>query len=142
MEHNARNILGGMLEPCCCSVSESETGDVTGPVTGFFRDGYCHTNELDHGSHTVCAIMSNEFLEFTRKRGNDLSTPRPEHQFPGLKAGDYWCLCALRWKEACEAGVAPLIKPEATHERALDSIAKSTLEKHYEGHYESGDLNN
>ena len=143
MEHNARNILGGRLEPCegcepyCCGASETGavTGDVPGPVTatvtGFFRDGYCHTDELDQGSHTVCAVMSEEFLEFTRTRGNDLSTPRPEYQFPGLKAGDYWCLCALRWKEAYEAGVAPPIKPEATHERALDYIEKSALEKYY-----------
>ena len=79
----------------------------------------------------VCALVTDEFLDFTRSRGNDLSTPRPEFQFPGLKSGDGWCLCALRWKEAYEAGVAPRLKPEATHEKALDFIPKEALEKYY-----------
>ena len=86
---------------------------------------------MDQGTHVVCAIMTDKFLEFTRSRGNNLSTPRPEFQFPGLKAGDGWCLCALRWKEAYEAGVAPPLKPESTHEKVLDFIPIEALEKHY-----------
>ena len=116
----AKNILGTELQSCC-----------TKPMTGFFRDGYCRTNQMDQGTHVVCAIMTDKFLEFTRSRGNNLSTPRPEFQFPGLKAGDGWCLCALRWKEAYEAGVAPPLKPESTHEKVLDFIPKEALEKHY-----------
>lgn len=115
-----KNILGTELQSCC-----------TDPMTGFYRDGYCNTGPMDQGSHTVCAVMTDEFLEFTKLHGNDLGTPRPEYQFPGLKNGDCWCLCALRWKEAHEAGFAPLIKPEATHEKALESIDKSVLEKYY-----------
>ena len=116
----AKNILGTELQSCC-----------TEPMTGFFRDGYCNTNQMDQGTHVVCAIVTDEFLEFTKSRGNDLSTPRPEFQFPGLKAGDGWCLCALRWKEAYEAGVAPPLKPEATHAKALEFVQKEELEKHY-----------
>ena len=101
------------------------------PMTGFFRDGYCHTNNMDQGTHVVCAVMTDEFLEFTKSCGNDLSTPRPEYQFPGLKAGDHWCLCVLRWKEAHEEGVAPPIKPEATHEKTLEFIDGIVLEKYY-----------
>jgi len=86
---------------------------------------------MDQGTHVVCAIVTDEFLEFTKSRGNDLSTPRPEFQFPGLKAEDGWCLCALRWKEAYEAGVAPPLKPEATHAKALEFVQKEELEKHY-----------
>ena len=107
-----RNILGTELQSCC-----------TEPMTGFFRDGYCNTNQMDQGTHVVCAIMTDEFLEFTKSRGNDLSTPRPEFQFPGLKAGDGWCLCAMRWKEAYEAGVAPT--PE-TGSHARKSLRIST----------------
>ena len=92
----AKNILGTELQSCC-----------TDPITGFFRDGYCNTNQMDKGMHVVCAIVTDAFLDFTKSRGNDLSTPRPEFQFPGLKSGDRWCLCALRWKEAYEEGVAP-----------------------------------
>ena len=114
------NVLGGELEPCSAK-----------PLTGFFRDGHCNTCAQDEGSHTVCAIMTEEFLSFTRSRGNDLSTPRPEYQFPGLQAGDGWCLCALRWKEAYDAGVAPPIKPESTHEKALELIDKQALQQHY-----------
>jgi uncharacterized protein len=120
IKERAKNILGTELQSCC-----------TEPMTGFFRDGYCNTNQMDQGTHVVCAIVTDEFLDFTRSRGNDLSTPRPEFQFPGLKSGDGWCLCALRWKEAYEAGVAPPLKPEATHEKALDFIPKEALEKHY-----------
>ena len=120
MKDRAKNILTTELQSCC-----------TEPMTGFFRDGYCNTNQIDQGTHVVCAIMTDEFLEFTRSCGNDLSTPRPEFQFPGLKSGDGWCLCALRWKEAYEAGVAPPLKPQATHEKVLDFISKEVLEKHY-----------
>ena len=120
VEKKAKNILGGDLQSCC-----------TDPMTGFFRDGYCNTNQMDQGSHVVCAILTDEFLEFTKSLGNDLSTPRPEYEFPGLKAGDRWCLCALRWKEAYDAGVAPPVKPEATHEKALEFIDKEALEQHY-----------
>lgn len=119
-EKQATNLLGSPLQSCC-----------TDPMTGFFRDGYCHTNQMDHGTHVVCAIVTEEFLAFTRARGNDLSTPRPEFNFPGLKPGDGWCLCALRWKEAHEAGVAPPIKPEATHEKALELIDAQALASHY-----------
>ena len=119
-KEKAKNILGTELQSCC-----------TDPMTGFFRDGYCHTNRMDHGTHVVCAVVTDEFLEFSRARGNDLITPRPEYQFPGLQAGDSWCLCALRWKEACDAGVAPPLKPAATHEKALELIDKTALEAHY-----------
>lgn len=116
----AKNILGTDLQSCCMD-----------PMTGFFRDGFCNTNHTDHGTHVVCAIITDDFLEFTKQQGNDLSTPRPEYQFPGLKAGDAWCLCALRWKEAHENGVAPLIKPQSTHEKTLKIIDKDILEKYY-----------
>lgn len=116
-DKRAKNILGEPLQPCCAD-----------PMTGFFRDGFCRTHQKDHGSHVVCAVMTEAFLAFTLKRGNDLSTPRLAYQFPGLKPGDRWCLCALRWREAYEAGVAPPIMPGATHEKALDYIPKSVLE--------------
>ncbi|MBC6414283.1 MAG: DUF2237 domain-containing protein [Chromatiales bacterium] len=119
-EQKARNILGTDLQSCC-----------TEPMTGFLRDGYCKTSNIDRGTHVVCAVMTDEFLEFTKSRGNDLSTPRPQYEFPGLKAGDRWCLCALRWKEAYDAGVAPPLKPEATHEKALELIAKQALKEYY-----------
>ena len=119
-QEKAKNILGSDLQACC-----------TDPMTGFFRDGYCNTSQKDHGTHVVCAIVTKEFLAFTKSLGNDLSTPRPEYQFPGLKPGDGWCLCAMRWKEAHAAGVAPPIKPEATHEKALELIDKEALEQHY-----------
>lgn len=106
-----RNVLGGALISCC-----------TEPMTGFYRDGHCRTGPGDSGSHVVCAIMTAEFLEFTRSRGNDLSTPMPYFQFPGLKPGDRWCLCALRWKEAFEAGFAPPVILEATHKKVLEFI--------------------
>lgn len=119
-EDKAKNILGGELESCC-----------TDPMTGFLRDGYCNTNQMDQGTHVVCAIITDEFLAFTKSRGNDLITPRPEYQFPGLKAGDGWCLCALRWKEAFAAGVAPPIKPASTHEKVLEFVNRKDLEKYY-----------
>ena len=105
----ARNILGGDLEPCCYE-----------PVTGFFRDGYCHTGPGDSGVHTVCAVMTKEFLKYSFEQGNDLSTPRPDMQFPGLKPGDRWCLCASRWTEAFDAGMAPKIRLESTHASTLE----------------------
>ncbi len=114
-----RNVLGGPLEICG-----------TAPLTGFFRTGSCQTGVQDFGSHTVCARVSAEFLAFTRAKGNDLATPRPELGFPGLKPGDHWCLCAARWKEALAAGVAPPVRLNATHERALDVIALEDLVRH------------
>lgn len=111
-----KNILGTELT-CCC----------TNPMTGFYRDGFCRTDEHDEGRHVICALMTDAFLEFTRSRGNDLSTPRPEYRFPGLKAGDKWCLCALRWREAYEAGVAPTVLPACTHERALQYVSLDAL---------------
>lgn len=104
----AKNVFGEELIPCCYN-----------PVTGYFRDGFCRTDESDRGSHVVCAIITNEFLEFSKQAGNDLSTPRPVFSFPGLKAGDQWCLCALRWKEAYENGKAPMVILEASAEEAL-----------------------
>jgi len=106
-----RNVLKGALASCCSN-----------PMTGFYRDGYCCTGPSDAGSHVVCAIMTAEFLDFTRSRGNDLSTPMPYFNFPGLKPGDRWCLCALRWKEAYEEGFAPPVILEATHEKVLEFI--------------------
>lgn len=115
-----KNILGTKLELCCSS-----------PTTGYFRDGFCHTNLQDEGAHVVCAVMTAEFLAFSQSRGNDLSTPRPEFSFPGLKPGDRWCLCALRWREAYEAGCAPQLNPRATHERALDFMTLEELETYF-----------
>lgn len=116
---SARNVLGGPLE-CCC----------TEPRTGFYRDGYCHTGPQDAGSHTVCAVMTAEFLAFSRAHGNDLSTPRPEYQFPGLSAGDRWCLCVSRWKQAFDAGVAPRVLLTACHEKALEVVTLAQLQSH------------
>ena len=115
----ANNVLGGQLEGCC-----------TNPMTGYYRDGFCRTGGQDFGLHVVCAEMTAEFLEFTKSRGNDLSTPHPEFQFPGLKAGDRWCLCASRWKEAFDAGVAPPVILSATHPRALEVVSLNELKKH------------
>lgn len=96
-------------------------------MTGYFRDGFCHTIDEDRGSHTVCAIMTDEFLAFSKAQGNDLSTPRPEYAFPGLKAGDKWCVCVSRWEEAFVVGKAPKVVLEATHERALDVVSLDEL---------------
>jgi uncharacterized protein len=104
----SRNVLGGTLESCS-----------TKPLTGFFRNGCCDTSPQDLGSHTVCAVLTAEFLAFSKSSGNDLSTPRPEFGFPGLNPGDRWCLCAPRWQEALEAGQAPHVAVRATHEAAL-----------------------
>jgi uncharacterized protein (DUF2237 family) len=116
---SARNVLGGPLAPCC-----------EDPVTGFFRDGYCHTGPQDIGSHTVCARMTDEFLAFSVRSGNDLVTPWPEFGFPGLRAGDRWCLCVARWREALEAGVAPPVVLAATHEKALEVVTLEQLTRH------------
>lgn len=111
-----KNVLGTELQFCCKD-----------PLTGFYRDGFCQTGPDDLGSHVVCAIMTTEFLEFTRSRGNDLSSPNPFYQFPGLKANDRWCLCALRWREAFEVGLAPPVILEACHEKALEFVSISDL---------------
>lgn len=116
---NAKNVHGGPLEPCSLD-----------PLTGFFRDGCCNTAPEDFGQHTVCAIMTEPFLSFSVLKGNDLVTPRPEFRFPGLKAGDRWCVCAARWREAAEAGVAPPVVLAATHQRALAVVALADLEYH------------
>ena len=105
------NIFGGQLESCS-----------TMPITGFFRNGVCDTCREDHGSHTVCAIMTNEFLAYSKYLGNDLSTPKPEFNFPGLKNGDNWCLCASRFLQAHHEGVAPKIRTKATHKKALEIV--------------------
>ena len=115
----ARNVLGDALQIC------SRT-----PLTGFLRDGMCHTGPHDLGSHTVCAVMTDAFLAYSRAQGNDLTTPAPEVDFPGLKAGDRWCVCAARWLEAAEAGVAPPVVLEATHERALRRVSLGDLSYH------------
>ena len=112
----ATNVLGGPLQ-CCC----------TDPMTGFYRDGLCRTGAGDMGAHVVCAEMTADFLEFTKARGNDLSTPVPMYQFPGLKPGDRWCLCASRWKEAMDAGMAPNVALESTHASALEYVSLSDL---------------
>jgi uncharacterized protein (DUF2237 family) len=114
----ARNVLGTPLMPCG-----------TEPMTGFFRDGCCNTSDDDHGVHTVCAEVTEEFLQFSKDAGNDLSTPRPEFAFPGLQPGDRWCLCAARWAEAAEAGKAPRVVLEATHARTLDLVPLAQLQQ-------------
>jgi uncharacterized protein (DUF2237 family) len=115
----ARNVLGGPLESCSDD-----------PVTGWFRDGCCRADELDFGRHVVCAVMTEEFLAFTRSQGNDLSRPAPESGFPGLDPGDRWCLCADRWREALIAGIAPPVVLTATHSAALDLVSLDDLEAH------------
>lgn len=115
----ATNVLGTELSLCS-----------TDPMTGFYRDGCCNTGTEDLGLHLVCAVMTAEFLEFSRSRGNDLSTPRPEFGFPGLRPGDRWCLCAGRWQEALEAGVAPPVVLEATHLWALEHVSLKDLQAH------------
>ncbi len=116
---NAKNVLGTPLVPCSYD-----------PLTGFYRDGCCKTDAHDIGSHVICARVTQAFLDFSLSRGNDLITPRPEYRFAGLKAGDRWCLCALRWKEALEAGVAPPVVLECTHLRALDYVTLDQLRRH------------
>ena len=115
----ARNVLGEPLHQCC-----------TSPLTGFERDGFCHTGPHDRGVHVVCAQMTEDFLAYTRAQGNDLSTPIPAYGFPGLKPGDRWCLCAARWAQAERAGVAPLIDLDATQEKALEFVSLELLQKY------------
>lgn len=115
----AKNVLGGDLVVCS-----------TDPITGWFRDGCCNTDAADTGVHTVCAVMTEEFLEFSATVGNDLATPQPEHGFAGLRPGDHWCLCASRWAEAHEAGCAPPVVLAATHARTLEWADLSDLRAH------------
>ncbi|HAZ42738.1 MAG TPA: DUF2237 domain-containing protein [Methylococcaceae bacterium] len=113
----AKNVLGTELVPCSMD-----------PLTGYFRDGCCRTNEDDEGRHVICARVTEAFLEYSLTRGNDLISPRPEFDFPGLMPGDKWCLCAQRWKEAFLAGCAPRVVLEGTHEKALDIVALEDLQ--------------
>ncbi len=113
------NVFGEPLDTCSDS-----------PLTGFFRDGCCNTSDQDRGSHTVCVEASQEFLEFSRQRGNDLSTPRPEFSFPGVKPGDRWCLCAARWLEAHQRGMAPRVYLTRTHQRALEIVPLELLREY------------
>ncbi|WP_425439294.1 DUF2237 family protein [Roseovarius azorensis] len=113
------NVMGNPLKPCS-----------NDPLTGFFRDAHCNTCAEDHGSHTVCALMTAEFLAYSKYVGNDLSTPRPEFGFAGLKPGDQWCLCAARFLQAHDEGCAPQVRLEATHERALEIVPLEILKQH------------
>ena len=117
-EQPQKNVFGETLAVCS-----------NNPLTGFFRDGCCNTGPQDYGSHTVCVVMTEEFLAFSKAAGNDLSTPVPEYAFPGLKAGDRWCLCAARWRQAFESGRAPRVVLAATHERALEIVALKDLKR-------------
>jgi hypothetical protein len=112
------NIFDEPLDECCAN-----------PITGFYRDGFCHTDDLDRGIHVVCAEMSEEFLNFSKSRGNDLSTPRAEYNFPGLKSGDHWCICAERWKEAYDCGKAPKLFLKKSNKKALTIIKIEILKK-------------
>jgi len=117
--NDEKNVLGGPLAPCS-----------TAPRTGFYRDGCCNTGPEDFGLHVVCAQMTESFLAFSKETGNDLSTPVPEHGFPGLKAGDRWCICVARWREAFEAGAAPQVVLSSTHEEALAVVSLTALKRH------------
>jgi uncharacterized protein (DUF2237 family) len=117
--HEDKNVLGGRLLPCSVS-----------PRTGFYRDGCCNTGPEDVGMHVVCVQMTELFLEYSREHGNDLSTPVPEHDFPGLAPGDRWCVCVARWREAFDAGVAPPVVLTATHEETLAVVALDALKRH------------
>ena len=114
-----KNVLGTELKPCC-----------TSPMTGFYRDGYCRTGQSDYGLHIVCVEVTQPFLDFTVSVGNDLVTPIPEYQFPGLVPGDRWCLCVSRWKEALEAGVAPPVILESTHISTIEFVSLDDLKAH------------
>ena len=114
-----KNIFGEPLKSCCHN-----------PITGYYRDGYCRTDKSDLGRHVVCAIVTKEFLNFSKERGNDLLTPQKQYFFPGLKEGDRWCLCVLRWKEAFDANCAPTVDLEATNEIALKYVKIEDLIKH------------
>lgn len=113
------NVYGEILKPCSQD-----------PLTGFFRDGCCNTDAADRGSHTICAVMTDAFLQYSKSQGNDLSTPSLANQFPGLKAGDQWCVCAIRWLQAHEAGSAPRVKMRSTHQRALEIVPLEVLENY------------
>lgn len=115
----SRNVLGEALEPCSSR-----------PLTGYFRDGHCNSCVEDTGSHTVCAVMTAEFLAYSKYVGNDLSTPRPEHRFAGLQPGDRWCLCAARFLQAHDEGCAPLVRLAATHQSATDIVALDILRRY------------
>lgn len=115
----AKNVLGTDLQSCC-----------TDPMTGWFRDGVCRTGLNDHGLHLVCVQITEEFLAFSKKAGNDLSTPIPEYEFPGLVPGDRWCLCVLRWKEAFESGMAPKVVLESTHMSTIEFVELEALQKY------------
>lgn len=117
--NKAKNVLGTELQDCSHD-----------PVTGFFRDGCCNHGAQDHGLHIVCARMTEKFLAFSKRQGNDLSTPMPEYAFPGLKEGDHWCLCVLRWKEALEHDMAPQVVLESTHMSTLEFVDLEDLKKH------------
>ncbi|MFN3736583.1 DUF2237 family protein [Hydrogenophaga sp.] len=119
METGAHNVLGEPLVPCSYD-----------PLTGYFRDGCCRTDESDHGTHVVCARVTEAFLSFSLARGNDLITPRPEWRFAGLRPGDRWCLCINRWLEALQAGVAPPVVLQSTHEKALSHVSLEVLRQH------------
>lgn len=114
-----KNVLGTTLEACCFK-----------PVTGFYRDGYCRTGSQDYGVHTVCAVMTADFLAYTSTCGNDLSTPQPTYGFPGLKPGDKWCLCVSRWAEAERAGCAPKVYLPGCHIKSLETVSMETLKKY------------
>ncbi|MFT7036196.1 MAG: hypothetical protein ACI8Q1_002542 [Parvicella sp.] len=119
VKNNELNILGTALEVCCDN-----------PPTGYFRDGFCKTIQEDSGTHILCAVVTQEFLDYTKSRGNDLSTPIPAWNFPGLKAGSKWCLCISRWLEAEHAGKAPFVVLEATHKKALEYTTLELLKKY------------
>ncbi|WP_372657666.1 DUF2237 family protein [Hydrogenophaga sp.] len=119
MEKTAKNVLGGDLVPCSYD-----------PLTGFLRDGCCHTGPEDAGDHVVCARMTEAFFGFSSSKGNDLVTPKPEWRFAGLKPGDRWCLCVHRWIEALQAGAAPPVVLQSTHENALQHVSLNTLKQH------------
>jgi uncharacterized protein (DUF2237 family) len=127
MSESQKNLLGLPLVPCSLQ-----------PRTGFFRTGCCETGPEDRGAHVVCVVVTAAFLAFSRERGNDLSTPHPEHAFPGLRPGDRWCLCASRWQEALDAGVAPPVVLASTHEAALRHVSRDDLLAHA---VDSGSLN-
>jgi uncharacterized protein len=118
-EETQKNVFGEPVNSC----SEA-------PLTGFYRNGCCDTGPDDHGSHTICAVMTAEFLDFSKRAGNDLSTPIPEYGFPGLKAGDRWCLCAARWKQALDAGAAPRVVLSATNAAALEIVSLDDLKRY------------
>lgn len=119
MNDLALNVLGGILQPCSMA-----------PLTGFFRTGCCQVTDEDIGNHSICVVVTEAFLRFSKARGNDLSTPRPDYDFAGLKPGDQWCLCAARWQEALQAGAAPLVRLEATSSAALEIVTLADLQAH------------